>query len=122
MQLAITCTDWIKAGKATSPTPRQRLLKEAFEAVDRPLYEGDLDRDDFGDLFDMPDEADLVAITLEDDGTVWVRVTFSNSVNLRLAELQLPQEVQDRVISQIKQVLPPKRTKSRGKKTTKPSR
>lgn len=118
MQLVITCTDWVKADKATRPTPRQRLKKEAFGAVDRPLTEGDIDREAFRDVFDTPDEADLATVEVEDDGTVWLRVTFSNSVDLRLSELQLPQEVQDRVVAQIEQLVPPKRNNGRSSTTT----
>ena len=121
MRLVITNKDWVKAVKATRPTLRQQLMKGAFEAVDRPLIDGDIDRDAFGHLFDTPDEADLASVQLEDDGSVWLRVTFCNSVNLQLSELQLPQEVQDRVIAQMKQLLPPKRASGRGKKPAKTS-
>ena len=121
MGVIINRKDWVNAAKATRPTLRQHLKKEAFEAVERRLREGDIDRDDFGHFFDTPDEADLVGVTLEDDGTVWVRVTFSNSVDLRLSELQLSQEVQDRVVAQIEQLETPKRNNSRGTTTTKTS-
>ena len=113
MGVIINRQDWVNAAKAARPTLRQHLKKEAFEAVERRLREGDIDRDDFGPFFDTPDEADLVGVTLEDDGTVWVRVTFSNSVDLRLSELQLPQEVQDRVVAPLEQLVPPKRNNGR---------
>ena len=81
MRLVITKKDWVKAVKATRPTLRQQLTKEAFEAVDRPLIDGDIDRDAFGHLFDTPDEADLASVQVEDDGSVWLRVSFFYSVD-----------------------------------------
>ena len=121
MRLVISRKDWVKAVKATPPTLRQHLMKEVFEAVNRPLADGDIDRDDCGSMFFGVDEADLDAVLAEHNGDVWLSVTFWNRAGIRLSELQLPQEVQDRVLAQVKQLLPPKRTSGRGKKTTKAS-
>lgn len=52
MGVIIYRQDWVNAAKATRPTLRQHLKKEAFEAVERRLREGDIDRDDFGHFFD----------------------------------------------------------------------
>lgn len=120
MQAAVTFTDWLKAQKAKSPSDAQKLQVQIFDAVESPLLAGAADDEPLCHMLDSPDEAVLNSVVMEDDGWVWVRVTRSKTVELKLSELGLPDtdeaEIKD-LLTALRDARGRRRTKERTKAT-----